>query len=107
MAQALIDAGIAQPRDRATHAMRHVLTAALGSTGEQLEPQIHRVHLNDGDQVMLCTDGLTEMVDDETIADTLRTAKSADEACRTLVDLALKNGGKDNITVVIAQYHFS
>jgi PPM family protein phosphatase len=106
MAQALIDAGIAQPKDRATHAMRHVLTAALGATEEQLEPEVHRLRLADGDQVMLCTDGLTEMVEDETIAQTLRAAKSADEACRTLVDLALQNGGKDNVTVVIARYRF-
>jgi PPM family protein phosphatase len=106
MAQALIDAGIAQPKDRATHAMRHVLTAAIGSTGEGLDPEVHRMHLNEGDQVMLCTDGLTEMVEDETIAQTLRTASTADEACRAVIDLALKNGGKDNVTVVVARYHF-
>lgn len=106
LAQALIDAGVAQPKDRTTNAMRHVLTAALGSTGEQTDPEVHRLRLADGDQVMLCTDGLTEMVDDEAIGSTLRDAISADEACRNLIDLALKAGGKDNATVVIARYRF-
>ena len=77
-----------------------------GSTGEELEPEVHRLHLIEGEKVMLCTDGLTEMVEDETIAQILRTANSAEETCRTLVDLALKNGGKDNVTVVVARYHF-
>jgi protein phosphatase len=106
LAQALIDAGVAQPKDRTTNAMRHVLTAALGSTGEPSDPEVNRLRLADGDQVMLCTDGLTEMVDEETIGSTLRDAKSADEACRSLIDLALKAGGKDNATVVIARYRF-
>ena len=106
LAQALIDAGIADPDDTATRAMRHVLTAAIGSTSEPVDPQVKRVHLNHGDQILLCTDGLTGMVRDDVIAATLRQATSADEACRNLVDLALSAGGVDNVTTVLARYQF-
>ena len=107
LAQALIDAGIADPQDTATRAMRHVLTAAIGSTGERVDPQVQRLHLKHDDQILVCTDGLTGMVSDEVIAATLLEAPSASEACQTLVDLALSAGGLDNITVVLARYQFS
>lgn len=106
LAQALIDAGIADPEDAATRAMRHVLTAAIGSTGEPVDPQVQRLHLNHDDQILLCTDGLTGMVPDEVIASTLLEASSASEACQTLVDLALDAGGLDNVTIVLAHYRF-
>jgi protein phosphatase len=60
--------------------------------------------LEDEDQLLLCTDGLTDMVDDELIEATLTNAESAQSACRNLVDLALGNGGRDNITVIVARY---
>jgi len=106
LAQALIDAGIARPEDTSTRAMQHVLTAALGSTGERTDPQVQRLHLRDGDQLLLCTDGLTEMVTDNDIAAVLADANSSQAACQALIDLALAGGGNDNITVVLAHYRF-
>ena len=106
LAQALVDAGIAKVGDTSTQAMRHVLTAALGSTGERDDPQVQRFHLNDGDQLLLCTDGLNEMVTDEVIAAVLTSATSSAAACQELIDLALAAGGRDNITVVLARYCF-
>ncbi len=106
LAQALIDAGIAGPDDTSTRAMRHVLTAALGSTGERTDPQVQRLHLSDGDQLLLCTDGLSEMVADDSIASVLNDAKSSEAACKGLINLALAGGGTDNITVVLARYSF-
>ena len=105
LAQELIDAGIARPEDTATQAMRHVLTAAL-ATGEQADPQVQRFHLSDGDQVLVCTDGLTVMVRDETISTVLDDADSAEKACQTLIDLALAAGGSDNTTAIVARYRF-
>ncbi len=104
LAQALIDAGIADPDDTATRAMRHVLTAALGSTAEQADPQVQRLHLAPNDQVLLCTDGLSEMVSKEIITSVLKEASSSKLACQSLVDLALAAGGIDNVTVVLARY---
>jgi len=104
LAQALIDAGVANSDDPAPRSMRHVLTAAIGSLDERTEPQVQRFRLVSGDQLLLCTDGLTEMVDDDLIAGVLREAPSADLACKDLIDLALGAGGSDNITVVIARF---
>jgi PPM family protein phosphatase len=104
LAQALIDAGVAKPDDPATHSMRHVLTAALGSLGDAIQPQIHRTQISVGDQLLLCTDGLTEMVDDEEISYVITEAESAQSACHDLVDLALRAGGLDNVTVVLARF---
>jgi serine/threonine protein phosphatase PrpC len=106
MAQALIDDGVLHPGDEQARAMRHVLTAALGSTGEPADADVQRLVVKNNDQVLLCSDGLTEMVDDGTIASTLRGAPSADEACRALIDLALAGGGLDNVTVALARYQF-
>lgn len=104
LAQALIDAGVANPDDPASRSMRHVLTAAVGSLGEQVDPQVQHFKLTGGDKLLLCTDGLTEMVDDKTIAHVLREAKSAQDACQDLVDLSLSAGGTDNITLVLAHF---
>jgi PPM family protein phosphatase len=104
MAQALIDAGVATSDDPAPRSMRHVLTAAIGSLGERIVPEVQRFLLLEGDQLLLCTDGLTEMVDDQIIARVLRGAESAQSACRTLTDLALAAGGTDNITMVLGRF---
>jgi protein phosphatase len=106
LAQAMIDAGIVNPEDDSTRAMRHVLTAALGAAPTRSEAQVQRLPLSDGDQVLLCTDGLTEMVSDENIVSVLESTGSSSEACRTLIDMALSAGGRDNVTLVLARYHF-
>lgn len=107
LAQALIDAGVADPDDPASRSMRHVLTAAVGSLGQEVEPQVQRFKLERGDQLLLSTDGLTETVEDSTIAQVLHEAASAQSACQTLIDLALAGGGTDNVTVVLARFAYS
>ena len=104
LAQVLIDAGVANSDDPAPRSMRHVLTAAIGSLDERVEPQVQRFRVRSGDQLLLCTDGLTEMVDDELIASVLREASSAELACKDLIDLALSGGGTDNITAALARF---
>jgi protein phosphatase len=104
LAQALIDAGVASRDDPASRSMRHVLTAAVGSLGDQVDPQVQRLKLSAGDQLLLCTDGLTEIVDDEIIAQVMRESTSAQSTCQALVDLALASGGPDNITIVLAHF---
>ena len=66
--------------------------------------EIKRWKLADGDRLLLCSDGLTDMVDDDHIAEVLAREAGSDETCRLLVESALENGGKDNITVVLARY---
>ena len=104
LAQAMIEAGVAGYDEPAARSMRHVLTAALGSLGPKNRPDIQRLQINRNDQLLLCTDGLTEMVDDKTIASLLHNADSADKACEDLVTVALAAGGLDNVTVVLARF---
>jgi serine/threonine protein phosphatase PrpC len=106
LVQALLDMGQLTPEQAARHPCRHVLTASLGGGSQNCEGDFHRAWLADGDQLLLCTDGLTNMVDAAGIMAILRQAASADEACKALVAAALANGGKDNVTVALARYRF-
>jgi protein phosphatase len=104
MAQSLADAGAIPPEEVAKHPGRHVLTGALATRGAFAQVELGRTRVEDGDQVLVCSDGLTEMVSEETIGRVLRPARSADEACRELIEQALEGGGKDNITAVLGRY---
>jgi protein phosphatase len=105
-AQVLADTGVIRPEETATHRLRHVLTRALGATGDPVKADVHRARLSDGDQILLCTDGLTEMVEEEAIAAILQRAGAAQQVCQALVEAALDRGGRDNVTVVLARYRF-
>jgi protein phosphatase len=82
----------------------HVLTHAIGMQETGGDPEIGRFRLKGGDRLLLCTDGLTDMLDDAAIARELERGESSSSACQALVDLALERGGKDNVTVVVARY---
>jgi PPM family protein phosphatase len=82
----------------------HKLTNCLGGDDREIHVEFHHLHLEDGDQLLLCTDGLTDMVRDEEIAAFLGPQAEPQAAAQALVNLALDRGGKDNVTVIIAQY---
>jgi protein phosphatase len=104
MLQGLIDLGILQPEQAVGHRFKHALTRVLG-TGQSLgEAEVQQLTLADLDQILLCTDGLTDMVPQAMIAAIVGDSKTSEEACQRLVDAALDNGGKDNVTVVLARY---
>jgi protein phosphatase len=103
-AQMLADSGLISQQDVARHRLRHVLTNALGGSQTDVRAEVQRWKLADGDRLLLCSDGLTDMIDDATIATVLGRETRSDEACRLLVDSALANGGRDNITAVLARY---
>jgi PPM family protein phosphatase len=104
VAQALADLGAIGPEQAATHRLRHVLTNVIGGKDEKLRVDLHHLTLHDGDQLLLCTDGLSDMVKDEEIAAVLRDSANAAKACCDLIGLALDAGGKDNVTVALARY---
>jgi protein phosphatase len=97
MAQALADAGELHPAEVATHRYRHVLSRSVGIGGGKLEADFQHLQLADGDLLLLCTDGLTDMARDPQIAEVLRRPGPPDAVCRALVELALGLGGKDNV----------
>ena len=102
VAQEMIDAGMAEPESAAVRSERHVLTNYVGAGNVAVDVEHHR--LADGDRLLLCTDGLTDLVSEVEIAALLEAHPRPDEACRALVDRALDGGGRDNITVVLACY---
>jgi len=104
MAQLLADLGVISSDDVAIHHARHVLTSAITAGGSKIEVELHHLYLASGDQLLLCSDGLTDMVADNDIKAILKENKKAAESCQALVDAALAAGGKDNVTVIIAKY---
>ena len=70
---------------------------------ENVEADFFEFSLKKGDTILMCTDGLCNMVDDEEIFAIIKGARDIVEAGRTLIDRANENGGKDNIGVVLAQ----
>ena len=104
VAQKMIDAGLITSEDEVVRDFRHFLTQAIGMHKGPFKPEVQLLQLAGGDQLLLCSDGLTEPVNDEKIAAVLQKENSAAGACQTLVDLALEQGGPDNITVTVARY---
>jgi protein phosphatase len=100
LAQACLDAGQPVPH-RSWH---HMLTNCLGGPREGVEVEFHHLPLADGDQLLLCTDGLTDRVGDEEIAGALTSTAHPQEVTQALLDLALARGGHDNVTIVLARY---
>ncbi len=96
--QLMIDKGEISPEEAKDHPKKNVITRALG-----VDPEVRidysQEQLNDGDIVLLCTDGLTNYVDDEDIFEVCKNEDRYNIADK-LVDLANENGGGDNITVV-------
>jgi protein phosphatase len=105
--QLLIDTGQLRATDAATSRTRHILTNVLGGSDAHVKVEIDTLQLEEGDRLLLCSDGLTDLVDDDTIATALLTHPTSAAACAHLVQLALDHGGRDNVTVIVAGYHFA
>ena len=105
MAQLLADTGMNGSHEIEIHPLRHVLTGALGTPEAPIDVELSAHRLRDGDQILLCTDGLTEMVPEASIATLLQQpAELASEVCARLVQAALDRGGRDNVTAVVGRY---
>lgn len=103
-AQLLVDSGQLAPDDLAKSSYRHVLTNALGGSHADVQVDTDRLELEDGDRLLLCSDGLTDLVDDASIARILIETTRSSDACERLVQRALDAGGRDNVTVIVAAY---
>jgi protein phosphatase len=94
--------GVLSPDGEARHPFRHVVTNLLGGRQPGVQVELHRRDLHPDDIILLCSDGLTEMIPDEGIAVILREEPDPRRACERLVAEANRHGGKDNITVLVA-----
>ncbi|MBY6367038.1 PP2C family protein-serine/threonine phosphatase [Rhodococcoides corynebacterioides] len=97
--QSLVDEGRITAEQAHSHPQRSLIMRAL--TGNEIEPTLTVREARAGDRYLLCSDGLSDVVSSETIADTLREGEN-DECADRLIELALRSGGPDNVTVVVA-----
>jgi serine/threonine protein phosphatase PrpC len=101
-AQALADSGVISQEEVAHHRMRNALLRNLG--GKNTHADLRYLRLASNDQLLLCTDGLTDMVENDAIRDILLSAITAQVACDQLIAAALAGGGRDNVTVLLARF---
>ena len=104
LAEQLVADGILHSIDEASSGFRSTLVNCLGGSFEDVQVDTCHVPLQDNDQLLLCTDGLTDMVSEADIAQIFAATTPTQVTCETLIDAALTNGGRDNVTVVLAQY---
>lgn len=97
--QSLVNEGKLDPEDVSSHPRKSLILKAY--TGQPVEPSLRMLDARPGDRLLLCSDGLSDPVTASTITDALRAGTPATAATR-LVDLALRSGGPDNVTVVVA-----
>jgi serine/threonine protein phosphatase PrpC len=99
--QLLLDEGLITAEQATSHPRRAVVTKAV--QGEDIEPSYLTAVPRVGDRWLLCSDGLSNVVRDESLASVLASYPGLDESARRLVDLALRAGGPDNISVIVAE----
>lgn len=97
----LVRAGAITEKKARTHPQRNVITQAVG-TDEKVQPDVFRILKSKGDKWLLCSDGLTDMVEDQQILETIEQYDAA-QAAQQLLQLALEGGGKDNVSVMLLE----
>jgi protein phosphatase len=100
--QEQIDAGLITPEQAAFSTNKNLVTRAVGVEDTVLL-ETHQHEVQPGDSYLLCSDGLSDMLDDAAIAQLLQTHDSPTTACQALIDAANEAGGKDNISVILAR----
>jgi serine/threonine protein phosphatase PrpC len=96
-----VELGYLKPEDIPGHPQGHVLTQALRTGLEEVNTRIERVE--SGDVFLLCSDGLYDMVTDKRILEIVKKSDGVEGACQSLVEEALRNGGRDNVTVILVE----
>ncbi|MCZ0209485.1 Stp1/IreP family PP2C-type Ser/Thr phosphatase [Streptomyces sp. UMAF16] len=99
--QRLVDEGRITEEEATTHPQRSLLMRALGSS-EHVEPDLSIREVRAGDRYLICSDGLSGVVSHQTMEETLASYQGPQETVQELIQLALRGGGPDNITVIVA-----
>ncbi|KPI18854.1 protein serine/threonine phosphatase [Actinobacteria bacterium OK074] len=99
--QRLVDEGRITEEEATTHPQRSLLMRALGS-GDHVEPDLSIREVRAGDRYLICSDGLSGVVSPQTMEETLASYQGPQETVGELIQLALRGGGPDNITVIVA-----
>ncbi|MCJ7546597.1 MAG: Stp1/IreP family PP2C-type Ser/Thr phosphatase [Deltaproteobacteria bacterium] len=104
LAEDMVKKGKATREEVKTSPMRSMLTRSIGTKKEVAVDDPIGIELEDGDCLVLCTDGLTNLVEDQEILSAVHNTADLQKACNKLVDMARKRGGHDNITIVAAEF---
>ena len=102
LVQALVDCGDITPEEARTHPKKNVITRALG-VEEEARCDIFAFERHDGDKLLLCSDGLSNAVTDETMTMELSAQISAEDTAKVLLSRAVEQGAPDNVTVILAK----
>jgi PPM family protein phosphatase len=102
LAEEMVRAGAMTSEDAARSRWSHVVTNAVGGSSTEVKVELHKVGLLPNDVLLLCSDGLTGMVTEEEVTQVLGDKTNPEAACRRLVARANEEGGRDNVTVVVA-----
>jgi PPM family protein phosphatase len=100
----MVRSGVLRPDEVAGHRLRHVITNVVGGPEIGVTVEAHALDVQAGDRVLLCSDGLTEMVTNDAIAAALHAEASPELAAKMLLSQASEAGGRDNITVLIVRF---
>lgn len=104
--QRMVRIGMLTEAEARKHPQRHQITQYLGIRQEEMmiEPQIEEnVRIKNGDRYLLCSDGLTDMLSDEEIEKTMNACRTVKDIVEKIWNAAIKNGGADNITVILLE----
>ena len=102
LVEEMVLAGKLSKSEARTHARKNVITRAIGGE-EQVEPEMFSIDLKENSKILMCSDGLTNMLEDAEILSIVRNNANIEDAARLLIDRANENGGKDNISVIIVE----
>ena len=94
--------GELRPEIARFHPDRNIITRAVGG-GPEIEVDFFEVDLQENDRILMCSDGLTDMLEDREIFEIIKSGTNSGSIVDTLVDMANQYGGNDNITVILTE----
>ena len=100
--QELVDSGAISEAEAKIHPKRNIITRALG-VDKRIQSDYFDVSVKRGDAILLCSDGLSNTVTDAEMFSAYKAGKSPEKVCRSLIDLALERGARDNVSVVLVK----
>ncbi len=102
LVEEMVQLGTIDRSEARTHERKNVITRAMGGSAEVI-PDFFEVELNQNEQILMCSDGLTNMIDDQNIAAIINKNEDITEKAASLVETANANGGRDNISLIIIE----
>ena len=104
----MVRMGLLEKEEARTRYKKNVITKAIGVAEDKTAtPDIFEIEIDNGDKLLLCSDGLTNMVIDYDINKIIRKSESIEDAVRTLINTANENGGKDNISAILISAEYT